>query len=138
MLITEIRIKKNGKWYANDAEMFRKPILNLFANNLLRDDLGQYKIHLNQKTFPVVVEDVPFFAMYARLHDDKIIFVLHDEQELVIDKTVPLLLKDSVPYVSMRWEFDTRLSRSAFWMINEYLVEDGNVLLLVPPIKTKG
>ena len=59
MSVQEIRIKNDGKWYADDRLMFRKAIVKLFATNLVRDENDQYFIKLNQETFPVVVEDVP-------------------------------------------------------------------------------
>ena len=61
MSVQEIRIKNDGKWYADDRLMFRKPIVKLFAMNLERDNGNGFYIRLNQETFPVTVEDVPFW-----------------------------------------------------------------------------
>ena len=38
MSVQEIRSKNDGKWYADDRLMFRKPIVKLFATNLMRDE----------------------------------------------------------------------------------------------------
>lgn len=133
MILKEIRIKRDGKWYANDNEMFRKPILNIFATHLCRDEEGQFFIKLNDETFPVVVEDVPFLVVDAHIKDGAIVLVFHDQQEMVVDHEIPVHFKGDVPYVSYRWEKDTRLDRSAFWMISNFLVEKNGQIYLVPP-----
>ncbi|NLW45425.1 MAG: DUF1285 domain-containing protein [Syntrophomonadaceae bacterium] len=135
MSVQEIRIKNDGKWYADDRLMFRKPIVKLFATNLMRDENYQYFISLGQETFPVVVEDVPFLATDAYVDEGAIVFVLYDEQELRIEKEVPVVFIDDTPYLSFRWENDTRISRSAFWMVSNFLVERDNQVYLVPPGK---
>jgi hypothetical protein len=131
--ITEIRIKKDGKWYADGREMFRIPIVNLFATHLKRDETGEYYIHLQDETFPVVVEDVPFTVVGAYRENGPLNLVLHDEQEIELGKPIPLYFREGVPYLSFKWENDTRLSRSAFWMISNYLKEENGVIFLVPP-----
>lgn len=138
LLITEIRIKRDGKWYANDAEMFRIPIVNLFARHLERDENGQFYIHLNDEIFPVVVEDTPFTATKARVENGCIVFTFHDGQEMVIDEEIPLVYKGDTPYLTFKWENDTRINRSAYWMIADYLVERGDQVFLVPPRVMKG
>lgn len=135
MSVQEIRIKNDGKWYADDRLMFRKPIVKLFATNLQRDGEDQFFIHLNQETFPVVVEDVPFFAVDAYVDNDAIVFILYDEQEMRIEDETPVVFRDEVPYLSFRWKNDTRLSRSAFWMVSNFLAERNNQVILVPPGK---
>lgn len=135
MSVQEIRIKNDGKWYADDRLMFRKAIVKLFATNLVRDENDQYFIKLNQETFLVVVEDVPFLATDAYVDGGAIVFVLYDEQELRVEEEVPVVFIDDTPYLSFRWENDTRISRSAFWMVSNFLVERDNQVYLVPPGK---
>ena len=135
MSVQEIRIKNDGKWYADDRLMFRLPIVNLFATNLVRDENGQYLISLNQETFPVVVEDVPFLATDAYVDEGALVFVLYDQQELRIEEETPVVFVDDTPYLSFRWENDTRISRSAFWMVSNLLVERDDRVYLVSPGK---
>lgn len=133
MELREIRIKRDGKWYANDVEMFRTNILNIFVNNMERDGNGQYYIAMNQETFPLVVEDVPFMAVKAFVYEGSILFKLHDEQELIIDSVTPIHFEGDTPYLTLRWENDTRINRSAFWMVANFLREKGDRIYLVPP-----
>ena len=135
MSVQEIRIKNDGKWYADDRLMFRKPIVKLFASNLERDSENRFYIRLDQETFPVAVEDVPFLALEAYLDNGAIVFVFYDEQEMRVEEEVPLMFKEDTPYLSFKWENDTRLSRSAFWMVSNFLAERDNQVFLVPPGK---
>lgn len=135
MAVQEITIKNDGKWYADDRLMFRKPIVKLFAINLERDNDDRFYIHLNQETFPVAVEDVPFMATEAYIDDGAIVFVFYDEQEMRVEEETLLVFKGDTPYLSFKWENDTCLSRSAFWMVSDYLVERENRVFLIPPGK---
>lgn len=133
MTVNEIRIKRDGKWYADHAEMFRKPFLNLFATHLERDENNGYYIHLGEETFPVMVEDVPFLVTSAATREGNVILLLHDHQHMELDEETPIRLIEEVPYITFRWDWDTRLNRSAFWMISEFLVEKDDGLYIVPP-----
>jgi hypothetical protein len=135
MSVQEIRIKKDGKWYADDLLMFRKPIVKLFAMNLEKDEEDRFYIHLNQETFPVAVEDVPFTANEAYIDEGAIVLVFYDEQEMRVEEETPLEFKGDTPYLTFKWEDDTRLSRAAFWMVSNYLVEREDRVWLVPPGK---
>ncbi|MGE5373267.1 MAG: DUF1285 domain-containing protein [Solirubrobacterales bacterium] len=133
MSVQEIRIRKDGKWYADGAEMFRKPFLNLFGTHLHRDENGQYYIELNNETFYIVVEDVPFLAIDAGVRDGSIVFLLHDQQMLEVNEEVKLHMADDKPYLSFKWDHDTLINRSAFWMVSEFLEERDDGVYLVPP-----
>ncbi len=135
MSVQEIRIKNDGKWYADDRLMFRKPIVKLFATNLERDNNDGFYIRLNQETFPVAVEDVPFLATDAYIDEGAIVLVFYDEQEMRVEEEIPLTFKEDTPYLSFKWENDTRLGRSAFWMVSNFLVERNNQVFLTPPGK---
>ncbi|NLB88812.1 MAG: DUF1285 domain-containing protein, partial [Syntrophomonadaceae bacterium] len=41
---TEIRIKKDGKWYFGGSEMFRRNILNVLAAHIVKDENDNYFI----------------------------------------------------------------------------------------------
>ncbi|MGE5422009.1 MAG: DUF1285 domain-containing protein [Ignavibacteriales bacterium] len=138
MDLQEIRIKRDGKWYADNAEMFRMQIVNLFARNLVKDVVGRFYIELNQETFPVIVEDVPFTAVDAHIDDGAIVFTFHDEQIMIVSEETKLYFKDDTPYVTYRWIDDTRIGRSAYWMVSEYLVERDGSIYLRPPCVVKN
>ena len=47
----DIRIDKDGIWYYEGNEMFRKDILSTFFEELDRDDTGRYVIRHNDRHF---------------------------------------------------------------------------------------
>ena len=135
MDLTEIRIKENGKWYFGQAEMFRRNILNILAANIQKMDDGSYCIKLGDDINPIVVEDAPFLATGIVEDEGKIKLVFHDLQEMELNREVKLYLKGDVPYISYRWEADTRLSRGVYWKLSEYFDFRGDEIYIVPPGK---
>jgi hypothetical protein len=115
-----ISIRKDGKWYFGEAEMFRRQILNVLAKNIIRNSEGEYAIQMGEEANPLIVEDVPFYATGIYEKEGQIILVFHDLQEMVLDHEVKLYLRGDVPYISFRWEADTRLSRGIYWKLSEY------------------
>ncbi|MCG6533275.1 MAG: DUF1285 domain-containing protein [Syntrophales bacterium LBB04] len=55
-----IRIDKEGVWYYKGNEMFRKDIVNLFYQNLKRDESGSYYIELEDDLASLEVEDTAY------------------------------------------------------------------------------
>lgn len=128
-----ITIRRNGKWYYGQAEMFRRNILNILATHIKRDEKGNYYIEMGQDTSPLIVEDVPFYAMGITEEDGKIKLVFHDLQEMVLDKEMKIIFKGDVPYITFRWEGDTRLSRGVYWKLSDYFEFRGEDVYIVPP-----
>lgn len=133
MDLTEIRIRKNGKWYFGEAEMFRRNILNILAQHIDRETDGGYCIRLGNDMNPIVVEDVPFLATGYSEEDGKIKLTFHDLQELIMDEEKQLILKDDVPYIMYRWDADTRLSRGVYWKLSDFFEFRGDDIFIVPP-----
>lgn len=128
----EIRIKKDGKWYFGGAEMFRRKIVNVLAQNIQRDASGQYYIQMGQETNPLVVEDVPFYATGIMEEHLPIKLVFYDLQEMLLDHEMKVYFNGNVPYISFRWEGDTRLSRGVYWKLFDYFEFRGEEVYLVP------
>jgi len=133
----DITIKKNGKWYFGQAEMFRRNILNILARNLEREEDGSYYIRMGNEVNPIIVEDVPFLASGYQEEETGIKLVFHDLQELPLDQELRLYLKGDVPYISFRWEADTRLSRGVYWKLSEFFDFRGDEIYIVPSAHVK-
>lgn len=134
MDLADITIKKDGKWYYGKAEMFRRNILNILARNIERLEDGGYCIKLGEEESRITVEDVPFLATgYLEEDDGTIKLVFHDLQEMPLDQEIKLYLKGDVPYISFRWEADTRLSRGVYWKLSEFFDFRGDETYIVLP-----
>lgn len=139
MDLTEITIRKNGKWYFGEAEMFRRNILNILAQHIEKAEDGSYGIRLGNDFNPLTVEDVPFYATgYSEEEDGRIKLTFHDLQEMYLEGEIPLIFKGDVPYISFRWEADTRLSRGVYWKLSQYFTfKDDEVYIAVPALQQR-
>jgi hypothetical protein len=133
MDLTEITIRKNGKWYFGEAEMFRRNILNILAQHIEKAEDGSYGIRLGSDFNPLTVEDVPFLASGYSKEDGRIKLTFHDLQEMYLEGEVRLILKGDVPYISFRWEADTRLSRGVYWKLSQYFRFQGDDVYIATP-----
>jgi len=131
--VQDITIKKNGKWYFGQAEMFRRQILNVLARNINRNPDGSYYIQMEDDCNPLIVEDVPYLATGIIEKELPWKLCLHDLQEMVLDHELKLYFKGDVPYISFHWEADTRLSRGVYWKLSEYFEFRGDEVYIVPP-----
>lgn len=137
MDLTEIVIKENGKWYFGQAEMFRRNILNILAQHIEKSADGTYGIRLGDDFNPLTVEDVPFLATGYSEEDGRIKLTFHDLQEMYLEGEIPLFLKGDVPYISFRWEADTRLSRGVYWKLSQYFRFQGDEVFIAIPALQK-
>jgi hypothetical protein len=133
VLVQDITIKENGKWYFGQAEMFRRQILNVLASNLHRSPDGSYFIQMGEDENPVIVEDVPYLATGIMENEKPIKLAFHDLQEMVLDHELKLYFKGDVPYITFRSEADTRLSRGVYWKLSNYFEFREEDVYIVPP-----
>ena len=128
-----IAIGRDGKWYFDGAEMFRLDIVNILAVNTYRDEDGGYYIRLGEDVNPLIVEDVPFFAARCEEQEDgRMKLIFHDLQEFIITEPLKLALKGDVPYITYKWESDTRLSRGVYWRLSKRFRFDNDEVYIMP------
>ncbi|NLF44967.1 MAG: DUF1285 domain-containing protein [Syntrophomonadaceae bacterium] len=134
MDIQEITIKANGKWYFGEAEMFRRPILNILASNINRDEEGNFYIKMGEDINPIIVEDAPFLATGIMENEDRTFtLVFHDLQEMPLNRRMKVTLKEDIPYIDYKWTADTRLSRGLYWKLSDWFELAGNEIYIDPP-----
>lgn len=137
----DISIDKEGKWFFGKAEMFRRNILNILARNIERAADGSWFIKMGQEQNPLLVADVPFLATAIMEQEEVLTLRFHDLQELPLTQPTRLYLKGDVPYISFRWEADTRLSRGVYWKLSDYFdfrtgADGEEEIYIVPPPAT--
>ncbi|KLU66520.1 hypothetical protein DEAC_c11860 [Desulfosporosinus acididurans] len=125
----ELFIDKNGLWFADGLVMIRKEIVNLFASNLKKDDLNNFNIEWQNQLYPVKVEDVPFFVQSVTVQAGQIILQLYDGRKFPLPSG-NILIKNQIPYISLFWPRDTKLSRSSYCELCKNLIErDGQYFI---------
>lgn len=138
LLDQPISIRKDMKWYYGDVEMFRRPIVNILARNIQRDEDGTYCIQMDHDYCALTVEDVPFYAFGINEDCNPPKLIFHDLQELPLDHELKLYFKGEIPYISFRWEADTKLSKSMFVKLSDYFEFRGDEVYIVPPAAKKA
>lgn len=118
----ELFIDKDGLWYADGVLMIRKEIIELFASHLKKDALENYYIDWKNQSYPVRVEDAPFFVKTLTVQDGRFAVQLYD------GRTFPMplgniIIKNNIPYISLFWYCDTKLSRPSYSELCKNLIE---------------
>jgi len=60
--IDEILIDKEGVWHHNGERFTNEKIISFFSRSVNVTADGEYVIHYGEYTYPIKVEDVPFFV----------------------------------------------------------------------------
>jgi hypothetical protein len=137
----EIKIDKEGVWYYNGAEMFRKDILAVFFENLHRDESGRYYVRMGSDMSYLNVEDTPIVVKSVYEIDDpenpedgrKAIGIFLSDSSLEKADLESLRMgKDNVLYCSLQRGFPARFTRAAYYQIAEKIQFDENEGYFIP------
>lgn len=117
-----IKIDKNGVWFYNGMEMFRKDIVKLFYDYLKRDESGNYFIELGDDISVIEVEDVPYVVKAVYKKDNYIEILLNDSTIEKLDPSTLRVGAENILYCSVRnGNFEARFSRAAYYQIAEFI-----------------
>lgn len=127
---TPIRINKEGVWYYENNEIFRKDIALQFYNALKLDDTGRYVIEIDNEKCYVEVEDAPFvvksirFEHHDEIRDDKDVIHLYlsDGTSEPLNPDTLRISDDNILYCLIKnAEFKARFSRASYYHFAEYV-----------------
>ena len=124
----EIKIDKEGVWYYNGAEMFRKEILDIFFQHLKRDEDGRYYIEMGREICYLKVEDTPIVV--KSVHDgtetgeQDLIIRLSDSNYEKINLESLRIGEDNVLYCDLYRGFPARFTRAAYYQLAEKIQYD--------------
>jgi len=137
----EIKIDKEGVWYYNGAEMFRKDILAAFFQNLFRDESGRYYVKMGDDMCYLKVEDTPIVV--KSVHDiaepdapdsgGKCLGIFLSDSSLEkIDLESLRIGEGNVLYCDLQRGFPARFTRAAYYQIAEKIQFDGKTGYFIP------
>lgn len=119
----EIKIDKEGVWYYNGAEMFRKEILDIFFQHLMRDEDGRYYIEMGREICYLNVEDTPIVVKSVlderETGDQDLIIRLSDSNYEKINLESLRIGDDNILYCDLCRGFPARFTRAAYYQIAE-------------------
>jgi len=127
-----IRVDKDGLWYYQGALMFRKDILEVFFQNLKRDEEGRYLVDLEGDRTFIEVEDTPIVVEAVAKHDssdqegESIEIFLSDSTSESLDPSTLRMSAENVLYCGIRnGALEARFLRAAYYQIAECIEHDG-------------
>ena len=126
----DIRIRADGIWFHEGAEIKRRAISRLFSTVLRREDDDYYLVTPVEK-LRIVVEDAPFGAIAMEVagtgRDQSLLFTTNCDDHVVASKDHPLRMGLShtgpKPYLMVRDGLEALVARSVYYRLVE-LVED--------------
>jgi hypothetical protein len=126
-----IWVDKDGVWYYQGREMFRREFVNLFYQNLTRDNSGRYVIEMANDRCYIEVEDAPFvvkavYKINAEENDRETINILLNNSDMdELDLSTLQIRENNVLYCSVKNNiFDARFSRAGYYQLAEFIEYD--------------
>lgn len=126
-----IRIDKEGIWYYNGFEMFRKEIVNFFYQNLRRDASGLYLIELENDRCYLDVEDTAFVvrsvwqSLSGKKGNTAFSLLLSDDTTEVLDPATLRIGAENVLYCNVKNNrFTARFLRVAYYQLAVHIDYD--------------
>jgi hypothetical protein len=122
-----IRVDRDGTWYYEGREIFRKEILSLFYESLHLDEDGYY-LEIKGEQARLDVEDTVFIVKEAELVKDSeeaFIIRLNDGSQERLDLNTFRIAEGNVPYCSVKkGRFPARFLRLPFYQLAQHAHHD--------------
>ena len=127
--IDEILIDKEGIWHHNGEKFTNERIINFFNKSINITKDGEYVIHYSTFTYPIQVEDVPFFitgVTYSGFGDfEKITLNISSGENEELDVNTLFCKSNNALYCKVRnGTMPAKFKRSPSFSILERLEED--------------
>ena len=120
-----IRIDRDGLWYYQGAQMFRKDILQLFFENLKRDEQGRFLVEYQGDKCLIEVEDTPIVVETVERNSDSIEIFLSDFSSEILNPATLHMNAANVLYCSIKdGLFEARFLRAAYYQLAEFIEHD--------------
>ena len=127
----DIRIDRRGDWYHEGTRIERRPLINLFASILRREEDGRYYLVTPVEKWRIHVDDTPLLAVDMDIVEpgpqQKIIFRLNTDELVALDDAHALRVDDieSAPHPVLALErgLSARLTSAVFYRLVEVVEE---------------
>ncbi len=125
----DLRIDRDGRWYANGLQVVHEKIFDLFCKSLIREN-GTYFIRIGEQINPVIVEDVPFSVrgLYVENTEDGndiIRLLLNDGRTIDLDPVTLRAVDEMSVYCGIPGtNMEAKFSKDALPMFSRYLEQD--------------
>ena len=124
-----IRIARDGTWFYHGSPITRKPLVQLFASVLRRDEAGRYLLVTPFERGLVDVDDAPFTAValtaVGRGATQRLVFRTNLDEEVTAGAAHPIRVTENPatgepsPYIRVRDGLDALIARPVFYELAE-------------------
>ncbi len=125
----DMHITRDGTWYYMGTPIGRKPMVRLFSTIMRREDDDHYYIVTPVEKVRVVVDDVPFVAVYVDIEgsgkDQRLTFRTNVDDKVTAGADHPIRVEIDVetdepsPYIHVRGRLEALIGRSVFYELVE-------------------
>lgn len=125
----DMRIARDGTWFYHGSPIGRKPLVQLFAKVLRREDDGEFYLVTPVEKGRVVVDDAPFVAVELQRsgegRDQTLRLRTNVDDEVPVDTAHPIRVEfdaasgEPSPYVRVRGALDALIARSVYYELVE-------------------
>ena len=125
----DMRIARDGTWFYHGSPIGRKPLVQLFAKVLRREDDGEFYLVTPVEKGRVAVDDAPFVAVELRRTGEgrgqNLVFRTNIDDEVPVDNQHPIRVEfdaasgEPSPYVRVRGGLDALIARAVYYELVE-------------------
>jgi hypothetical protein len=129
-----IRIARDGTWFYHGSPITRKPLVQLFASVLQRDEFGRYLLVTPAERGLIDVDDAPFTAVALAVRGSGasrcLIFRTNLDDEVAAGADHPIRVTENAatgepsPYVRVRGRLEALIARPVFYELVELGVSE--------------
>lgn len=131
--LEEIKLDARGKWTHEGLDFENPRIIKLFSKSIARTEGGTWVLDVPPFTYPIEVEDTPYFVEHITHTDDVITLSLSDDTEEQLDvKTLDYASGGRLYCEVKKGAFRARFKRQAYYNLVELAqVNDTGEIVLV-------
>jgi len=129
-----IRIARDGTWFYHGSPIGRKPLVQLFASVLRRDDSGRYWLVTPAERGLIDVDDAPFTAIEVNASGtgrcQDLVFRTNLDEEVTAGPAHPIRVTEDPrtgepsPYLHVRDRLEALIARPVFYQLAELGVQE--------------
>ncbi len=127
----DIRIDSEGQWFHEGTRIERQALVDLFAT-ILKAEGEDYFLVTPAEKLRIEVADVPFMAIDLDLRGEgtatDLLFTTNVGDYVMADAAHPLSMRGERPYLTVRDGLSARLTRSVFYRLVDFGVEEQGAL----------
>ena len=127
----DIVINNDGEWLHEGTIIQRQPLVNLFATILKREGDTYYLVTPAEK-LAIQVADVPFIVTDMDVRgagkNSDLLFTTNVGDYVMAGPDHPVAMREERPYLTIRHGLEARLSRSVYYRLVDYGIEQADHL----------